>query len=248
MIWLRSVALVAVSLQMLAVQGPPPSTQGSAKTWVGRNQEFEEYLKSAECVSMQTLDPMKAARCVLPPGGPIARMAWRSPNGPIRGFHEKYKTEIAAYELDKLLRLDMVPPSVLRGLNGAEGAAQQWVEGTQGVRADESPEGSHRAEWENQLVRMAMFDNLIGNRDRTRGNMLRDAEWNLILLDHSRAFGAGSDLPQKMTGIDNALWKRIEGLSQKQLDAALSEWIDKSAIRTILDRRERMRAEIKLPR
>ena len=242
----RSVAVLVVLLQVLAAQGPPVSTQGSGKTWVGRNEEFEEYLKSAECVSMETLEPMKAARCTLPPGGPIARMAWRSPNGPIRGFHEKYKTEIAAYELDTLLKLDMVPPSVLRDLKGAEGAAQQWVEGVLPVRADEFPDGRHRAEWENQLARMEMFDNLIGNRDRSRGNMIRDVEWNLILLDHSRAFGAGSDLPQKMTRIDDGLWKRIEGLSEKQLDAALTKWIEKSAIRAILDRRERIRAEIKL--
>ena len=44
---------------------------------------------------------------------------------------------------------------------------------------------------------MTMFDNLIGNRDRNRGNMLRDAEWNVILLDHSRAFGVGSELPYR---------------------------------------------------
>jgi hypothetical protein len=244
---LHSVAVLVVSLQVLATQGPPASTQGSGKTWVGRNQEFEEFLKGAECVSMETLEPMKAARCMLPPGGPIARMAWRSPNGPIRGFHEKYRTEIAAYELDKLLKLDMVPPSVLRDLNGAEGAAQQWVEGILPVRADELPDAPHRAEWENQLARMTMFDNLIGNRDRSRGNMIRDVEWKLILLDHSRAFGTGSDLPQKMTRIDDRLWKSIESLSQKQLDAALNKWIDTNAIRAILDRRERMRAEIKLP-
>jgi hypothetical protein len=246
MITLRGVALLAVSLQLLAAQVPPSSNQAGAKTWVERNQEFEEYLRSAECVSMQTLEPMKAARCTLPPGGPIARMAWRSPDGPIRGFHERYKTEIAAYELDKLLKLDMVPPSVERQINGNTGAAQQWVEGVLPVRADELPEGPNRAEWENQLARMTMYDNLIGNRDRSLGNMIRDVKWNLILLDHSRAFGAGADLPQKMTRIDSGFWKRIEGLTQKQLDAALRKWIDESATRAILDRRERMRAEIKL--
>ena len=36
---------------------------------------------------------------------------------------------------------------------------------------------------------MTMFDNLIGNRDRNRRNMLRDTAWNLILIDQTRAFG-----------------------------------------------------------
>ncbi|HEY7500339.1 MAG TPA: hypothetical protein VH740_17580 [Vicinamibacterales bacterium] len=235
-----------MSLPVMAAQAPPSSNQSSVKTWVGRYQEFEEYLRTAECVSMQTLEPMKAGRCTLPPGGPIARMAWRSPDGPIRGFHERYKTEIAAYELDKLLKLDMVPPSVERRIQGNTGAAQQWVEDVLSVRADESPDGPYRAEWENQLARMTMYDNLIGNRDRSFGNMIRDANWNLILLDHSRAFGTGTDLPRKMTRIDSGFWKRIENLTQKQLDSALRKWIDESATRAILDRRERMRAEIKL--
>ena len=66
--------------------------------------------RTAECVSMEVRCQYRA-RCTLPPGGPVARMAWRPlPPGVHRGFRESYKTEIAAYELDKLLKLDMVPP------------------------------------------------------------------------------------------------------------------------------------------
>ena len=238
--------LLAVSLQLLAARGQPPSNEGSAKTWIGRNQEFEEYLKTAECMSPEPLSSARAMRCVLRPGGPIARMAWRSP-GLNPGFHERYKNDVAAYEVDKLLKLDMVPPSVLRQLNGAEGAAQQWIESVVAVRGDEPPQARYKAEWDNQLVRVTMFDNLIGNKDRNLGNMIRDARWNLFLLDHSRAFGVDSDLPNRMARIDDALWKRIEGLTQKQLDTALRELIDEDPIRAILDRRERMRGQIKQP-
>ena len=57
----------------------PASTQEStAKIWVGRYQEIEEYLRTAECVSLQGSDPRKAMRCTLRPGGPVARLAWRS--------------------------------------------------------------------------------------------------------------------------------------------------------------------------
>ena len=94
-----------------------------------------------------------------------------------------------------------------------------------------------------------MFDDLIGNRDRNRGNMLRDATWSLILLDHSRAFGAGSELPHKLSRIDEGYWARIESLTRDQLDAALHAWLGENEIRAILDRRERMRVDIKsLPR
>jgi hypothetical protein len=177
-------------------------------------------------------------------------MAWRPlPPGIYGGFWQSYKAEIAAYELDKLLKLDMVPPTVERQLQGNTGSAQLWVENVFEVKANESPSASDRADWEAQLVRMKMFDDLIGNRDRNWGNMLRDATWNLILLDHSRAFGAGTELPHKLSRIDEGYWARIESLTRDQLDAALHAWLGESEIRAILDRRERMRIDIKsLPR
>jgi len=252
MICLRRVAVLAACLAtFLGGQGRPASTEGlSAKIWVGRYQEIEEYLRTAECVSLEELGPDKAARCTLRPGGPVARMAWRSlPPGIYRGFWESYKTEIAAYELDKLLKMDMVPPTVERQLQGSNGAAQLWVENVLGVKADKPAADTNQADWENQLVRMKLFDNLIGNRDRNWGNMLRDAAWNLILIDHSRAFGVGTELPHKLSRIDEGYWARVESLTRNQLDAALHAWLGENEIRAILDRRERMRVEIRsLPR
>jgi hypothetical protein len=252
MIRLRRVAVFLICLPtFLGCQGQPALTQGlGAKVWVGRYQEIEEYLRTAECVSMYGTDPRKATRCTLPPGGPFARMAWRSlPPGVYRGFWESYKADIAAYEIDKLLKMDMVPPGVERQLQGIKGSAQLWVDNAFGVKEDESPDEPHRVHWDNQLVRMTIFDNLIGNRDRNRANMLRDAEWNVILLDHARAFGIGTELSYKMTRIDGAFWTRIESLTRTQLDTALRAWIGDNEIQAILDRRERMRADVKsLPR
>jgi hypothetical protein len=124
-----------------------------------------------------------------------------------------------------------------------------WVENVFGVKAAEAPAEANRAHWEDQLARMTMFDDLIGNRDRNQGNILRDAGWNLILLDHSRAFGVGTELPRKLSRIDEGYWARIEGLTRDQLDAALRAWLSDAEIGAILDRRERMRTEIgSLPR
>ena len=40
------------------------------------------------------------------------------PAWPLHGYWESYKSEIAAYELDKLLGLDMIPPTVERRVQG----------------------------------------------------------------------------------------------------------------------------------
>ena len=242
----RSVAAMLACLTAFLGQGQPVANpRPGARIWVGRHQEIEEYLRTAECVSMEMLGPSRVARCTLRPGGPAARMAWRPlPPGVHRGFRESYKAEIAAYEFDKLLELDMVPPSVARQLEGSSGAAQLWVEDVTDLR-DASPGGPDRPYWGNQLVRMKMFDDLIGNRDRNQGNMLRDAEWNLILLDHSRAFGDTTELPQKLSQIDEGFWASIEALTPAKLDAALGVWLDHVEIKAILARRDRMRAEIR---
>ena len=250
MIRLRRVAVLLLCVLAYLGQGQLASTQRlGAKIWVGRYQEIEEYLRTAECVRAEIFGPDKPTRCTLRPGGPVGRMMWRSlPPGIYRGFRESYKAEIAAYEVDKLLKMDMVPPSVERQLEGNTGAAQLWVENVSGVKESASPGESNRADWEDQLARMTMFDNLIGYRDRSLGNMLRDVEWNLILLDHSRAFGEGTEL-RKMNRIDEGFWSKIESLTSNQLNAALRAWLDDNEIKAILDRREKMRAEIKsLPR
>jgi hypothetical protein len=221
----------------------------SSKTWVGRHHEIEEYLRKSECESIETFNSYNAARCTFRPGGPIARMAWRAfPPGVHRGFKQSYKMDIAAYELDKLLKMDMVPPTVERQLRDNVGAAQQWVEKVVDARDVTSLDAQHRSHWEDQTVRMKMFDNLIGNRERNPANMLRDPAWNLILVDHTRAFAPDRALLHTLTRIDEAYWARIESLTRSQLDAALGQWLVDNEIQAILDRREAMKAEIKLLR
>lgn len=244
---LQTVVLLLGLLPMWPGPEQAASTeQVSAKTWVGRHQEIEEALRTGECVSMEVFPPVYVSRCTFRSGGPVARMAWRPLRpGPDRGFRESYKTEIAAYELDKLLKMDMVPPTVDREIQGKAGGAQLWVEKIVDATGPGPTTAQSRAHWDAQLARMAMFDNLIGNRERNTRNMLRDDGWNLILIDHSRAFGAGTELHHKMARIDDEYWGKIEAVTRSQLDAALRAWLDASAIDAILTRREAMRAEIK---
>ena len=87
------------------------------------------------------------------------------------GYFESYKSEIAAYELDKLLGMNMVPVVVERRVENELGAAVMWVEG---VRSWESVQPLPKpATWGFQLARMKMFDDLISNSDRNKGNLHR---------------------------------------------------------------------------
>jgi hypothetical protein len=181
----------------------------------------------------------------LPPGGPVARMFWRPfPPGFRRGFWMSYKAEIAAYELDKLLKLDMLPPTVERELKGIKGGAVLWVENLAAWTYPEPPPESNKTDWEKQLARMTMFDNLIGNQNRHTGNMMRDARWNLVLVDFAGSFRSGNVLPARITRIDREFWGRVQSLTRSQLESRLGPWLDANEIANILDRRERMKFEI----
>ena len=113
--------------------------------------------------------------------------------GQAKGYWESYKSEIAAYELDKLLGMQMVPVTVEKTWKHDVGAAVLWlspIHSWKDVKARPKP-----PRWDRQAIRMKMFDNLIGNRDRNAGNLLVDDEWNLYLIDHSRALSPTRGLP-----------------------------------------------------
>jgi hypothetical protein len=158
------------------------------------------------------------------------------------GTWESYKSEIAAYELDKRLELGMVPVAVEKRWKHERGAAILWLAPVCSWR--EVQYGPKPVRWEQQIVRMKMFDNLIGNNDRNLGNLLVDAEWNVFLIDHSRAFTTETKLPAKMSRVDPDLWARMLSLDEPAVTAAVGAWTDRSTRRAVLTRRDKMKAAI----
>jgi hypothetical protein len=229
-----------------AASAPAAAPATSARIWEGRNAEFEEFMRTApfsrfEEVPVGVTHPKRA---YYDTGGLVASVAWKVlPPGRPHGYWESYKSEIAAYEMDKLLGMNMVPPVVEKRWKGDLGAAILWLKP---VRPWKEVEPLAKPEkWNRQAVRMKMFDNLIGNPDRNAGNLLVDGDWNLYLIDHSRAFITDKKLPAKdMKRIDKELWERMKALDEPTLTAALGKWMGGGEIKAILARRDKMQSEI----
>jgi hypothetical protein len=245
---LVAVPVVAAGQQPAASAVPASATTPvSAKVWLGRNTEIEDFLRSAPFRRLEDLSVgvTRPRRGYFDPGGLAGSAAWKLlPPGRPNGYWESYKSEIAAYELDKLLHLDMVPPAVEKNWKGDRGAAILWVEGVRTWKVAESQPKPDK--WNLEAIRMKMFDNLIANIDRNAGNLLIDADWNLCLIDHSRAFVTETKLRNQMTRIDRQLWDRMLALDEPTLTAALGNWLDRGAIRAILKRRDEMKKAIDL--
>jgi hypothetical protein len=158
-------------------------------------------------------------------------------------------SEIAAYELDKLLQLNMVPPTVEREYKGDKGAAVMWASPTKsfkefGVKGAPEPPPIYAAAFAKQIAQTKMFDNLINNLDPNQGNWLVDPSWNLILIDHSRAFTGGTRMVHEMMHIDSDLWARMRALDEPTLHAAIGKWLIRGGEKTIIERRDKMQQVI----
>jgi hypothetical protein len=242
------VALVTAWPQAVAAVREAPQTVTCAVTWTGHEQEFEDFLRSAKLDHMEDvpIGVTKPKRWFFAPGGPIRSAAWKQlAPGRQKGYWESYKAEIAAYQLDKLLGMNMVPPTVDRRIDYELGAFQQWVEPVSAWDIDKPAQGPE-PEWTRQVSRMKLFDQLTANIDRNEGNLIYDADWHLILIDHSRCFTEQKDLRgiTQPGRIDAWLWDKIEALTLERLQGALGPWLRKKEIEAILARRDRMRAAI----
>jgi hypothetical protein len=222
----------------------------NAKVWVGRAAEYEDFLRNAEVVRTEKIPVgvTKPIRCYFAPGGLVESIAFKSiREGRETGHWESHRSEMAAYELDKLLDLQMVPPTVDKRVKGDLGAAIMWVSPVRSFKQMGGPPtapAEHFDSWNRQMAKAKMFDNLINNRDPNLGNWLVDPAWNLILIDHTRAFAPGKDMVHKMNRIDRRLWERVLALDEASLKAALGPYLAGGQIKEILQRRERMRNEI----
>jgi hypothetical protein len=236
---------VLLALFVLVLPQAQQNSAVCANVWQGRTAEFEEFLRTAKIDKIADLPigVTRPRRAYLAQGGLASSFAWKPIKpGLQNGYFESYKSEIAAYELDKLLGLNMVPVVVERRIDNEPGAAVLWIDGVRSWEAvDPLPKPPT---WGQQLARMKMFDDLISNSDRNKGNLLVDSDWHLFLIDHSRAFVTDMKLPQELQNIDRRLWDRMLALDAPGLAAAMDHWLDSRQIQALLRRRDAMKKKI----
>jgi hypothetical protein len=240
--------LSALSAPVIAHRGQAAAVATCSLSWVGTESAIEEFLRTADIQRLEDvpIGVTKPRRAVFTPGGPVTRAAWKALAPSYRtGFRESYKAEIAAYLLDRMLDLHMVPPVVERKIDRSAGAMIYWIENTKMWDIKKPPVGPE-PKWSEQVSRMKMFDQLTANIDRNAGNMLYDDDWHLFLIDHSRAFIERKDLKgiAAPNRIDKAVWTKMDALTKESLQTALGEWLSLKEIDALLARRDRMRDAI----
>jgi hypothetical protein len=194
----------------------PAGAQFTAEE-VAQRPFWEEYLKTAEIVRSEEIGEgvTKPLRLYLQKADVQSSACWKNPRGLRDGFLEGWQYEIAAYELDKLIGLNMVPPAVEREYNGKPGALIYWVttELSELNIVEEKipvPEYAlkHREDMK-YLVRA--WDCLVANDDRTQQNIRYTKDWRVIPIDHSQAFRSSKEYAEKLIYGRNGIKKTSDG-------------------------------------
>ena len=201
-------------------------------------------------------------------GGATKPQAASLPYGVIGVFKEKkylhpsasYRSEIAAYEFDRLVGFRLVPMTVKRKIKKKKGSLQYFVKNSKSVIKALSYERSKN---------LNVFDYLISNKDRNEGNLLI-AGGREIAIDHglalrganllgrylkftdrvSNAFGIATHPIRQIiihpsTHIeqyqaDQTILQILDDLSLDELRDALGESLDESRIYRIFDKKNRL--------
>ena len=232
------------------------------RPWLGRDgqplpfasdEEVVAFLQTAQVVSMERLDAgiNKPYKVLLEQNSMLVHAVFRDvksrkPQAKVRGsvridYRDDAIFEVAAYELNRLLGLRIVPPAVVRQIDGKQGSLQLWVEGamTESKRLKEKLMPPNLLQWSQMRQIRYIFDELVHNEDRNLGNLLIDSDWRVWLIDHTQCFHPYARIyyRDRLSHISNQLWSALKEtppdlvrrrmadyLTAGQIDALLGRW------------------------
>ena len=158
---------------------------------------------------------------------------------------DRYQYDPAAYRLDRMIDLQMVPVSVIRTVDGTEGTVGAWIPDAINERDRQEQEvafGGFCAKDEQYRLRF-LFDVLIYNEDRNLTNIMwTRKDFMLRFIDHSLAFRSTARRPKQYRKVELRLSdlfeKKLKALTEESLSRELSPWLHPRQISAIIDRRD----------
>ena len=158
---------------------------------------------------------------------------------------ERFVPELAAYKLDRMLGLGMVPVTVRREIAGKQGTLQFVPADTMTERervADRKGVGAP-CSLDRQMGAMYVFDALVHNSTRTPSSMLyKSDDWFLMLVDHESSFSAEKGRPAYLKDVELAIgdqWRMaLLELDDEVLRAELGDVLDEDRLAALGKRRD----------
>jgi hypothetical protein len=263
-----AMALLAIALMAATTGGAVertvavhPAERGEPAKAALEDPAIEAFLMEAEILSVEEIGSgvTRPKKLVLSAGGRQAKAAFKDINadgtaqvtrlttGVQLNFTDRYHYERAAYIIDRLLNLRMVPVAVIREVDGARGVVVEWVEDAvnEADRARDRlmPDDPSVLVWQQDI--MYVFDELIGNEDRHAGNQLiTTADWKLHLIDHSRSFRRSTKLSpesrQRPFQMPRRLYAALKRLDREEVREKTEGLLSRTQVNVMFKRRNRI--------
>lgn len=165
---------------------------------------------------------------------------------------KNFYPEVAAYRLDLLLELGMVPVAVVREVEGMPGSLQFLPDKilNEEQRAASGQGASAYCSLTDQWPVMYVFDSLIYNEGRSRDRMLYSTDiWQLLLVGHEKAFATKKGRPRHLKQVPlavNGAWESaLLALDEATIEQTLGDVLDTRRQRALLARRDELLAEFR---
>lgn len=207
--------------------------------------ELENYLKTAKVVSIEikesvgrtapwevTLDDGKTQR--------RGRFKYVRRSRP-HHLPDSYHYEIAAYQLTKLLGVQMIPPVVEREIDNTMGSLQMYVEGCFRL-SDQKRKGLEPPDQEifmNTLHELSVLENLTYCVRDKKDILVKEKTWHVCRVDFSEAFSPEIALipDSEIMCCSKILFKGLSDLSDDAIQSKLSRHLNSEEINALLIRR-----------
>lgn len=158
-------------------------------------------------------------------------------------FRDSWMYNVAAYRLDRLIGLNMIPVSVSRDWQSKGAAFTWWVDDVlmdEEARLKKKIPPPNMQRWNEQLQLVRVLDQLIFNVDRNLGNLLITKDWRVWPIDHTRAFRTHRQLksPANVTRCDREVLEGMKRLDAPTLKKSMGSFLTQFEIDGILRRRD----------
>lgn len=161
-------------------------------------------------------------------------------------FRDSYRNNVAAYRLDRMLGLGMIPATVVRKHDGRQAAFTWWVDDMlmlEKERFTKKLPAPDTEAWNRQVWVVRLFDQLIFNFDRNLGNLVIDTGWRIWMIDHTRAFKVFDELRDKKElpqMCERHLLAALRRLDKRTLEREMEDLLGGGQIEGLLGRRDRI--------
>jgi hypothetical protein len=221
--------------------------------------EAERYLATAQVVDLEKYESLGIThprRAILSDGERKLRAVFKdidtthvreqlSTGQWLLNLRDTYKHEIAAFKLDELLGLGLVPPCIERRIEGDTGSLCLWIEGamTEAERAKAKTVPPNVVAFNDQMHDIKLFMQLTWDTDYNNvANILIGPDWKLYKVDSSRAFRQSETLRREdaLMRFRRRTLSALESLTRERMDAALGPWLTEPQLDGLWQRRCRI--------